>query len=106
MEFELTEISERIEHPLNINIYLKDHQLAMIQKCIEIENNNLCNYGIMNDKPGSGKSYTILAFILYLKLNNIKTNATIEINNDNDLDIKKSNKKCKNNLLHHTCSIM
>jgi len=29
-----------------------------------------------------------------------------KINNDNDLDIKKSNKKCKNNLLHHTCSIM
>ena len=70
MDYELTENSNKIEHPLDINIYLKNHQLAMVKKCIEIEEFNLCSYGVMNDKPGSGKSYAILAFILYMKLNN------------------------------------
>ena len=53
-----------IDHPIDINIYLKNHQLAMVKKCIDIEETNLCGYGIMNDKPGSGKSYTILAFFV------------------------------------------
>lgn len=81
MSYELTENSNRIEHPLDINIYLKEHQLAMVYKCIEIEEFNLCSYGVMNDKPGSGKSYAILAFILHMKLNN---NYNIDNNIDNN----------------------
>ena len=34
--YELTELSPRIDHPNNINIELKLHQLAMIYKCIDI----------------------------------------------------------------------
>ena len=79
MNYELTEESNRIEHPLDINIYLKEHQLAMVYKCIEIEEFNLCSYGVMNDKPGSGKSYAILAFILHMKINN-KYNIDITTN--------------------------
>ena len=52
----------------NINIQLKPHQLAMIQKCIDIESFNISQYGIMNDKPSTGKSYVILSIILYYKL--------------------------------------
>ena len=41
--------------PDDINIKLKKHQLAMLNKCLEIEKNN--NMGIMRDKPGAGKTY-------------------------------------------------
>ena len=50
--------SEIAEHPKNINIKLKNHQLAMLKKCKIIENNN--SFGIMNDRPGTGKTYVIL----------------------------------------------
>lgn len=63
-DIELTSDSTKIEQPLNINITLKDHQLAMVNKCIEIENVNMCNFGIMCDKPGTGKTYVILTHIL------------------------------------------
>jgi hypothetical protein len=59
----LNEYSDKIIHPENININLKDHQLAIIKKCIEIEEANICNMGIMSDKPGTGKTYAILGFI-------------------------------------------
>jgi len=62
-EVELNETSEKINQPENIDILLKDHQLAMIKKCITIENNNICNLGIMSDKPGCGKTYAILGLI-------------------------------------------
>jgi hypothetical protein len=64
----LNEDSNRIEDIENINIKLKGHQLAMIHKCIEIENFNLCSYGIMSDKPGTGKTFAILGFIYAMKL--------------------------------------
>ena len=62
-ELLLNELSDKIIHPENINIILKDHQLAIIKKCIEIEETNICNMGIMSDKPGTGKTYAILGFI-------------------------------------------
>jgi hypothetical protein len=62
-QLELDENSDKIDQPSNINIILKDHQLSMIQKCIEIENNNICGIGIMSDKPGCGKTFAILGFI-------------------------------------------
>lgn len=65
--FELTPDSPKIEQPLNINIKLKDHQLAMVKKCMEIEDVNIRNFGIMCDKPGTGKTYAILTHILLSK---------------------------------------
>ncbi len=62
--YELTPDSPKIEQPLNINIKLKDHQLAMVKKCIDIENDNIRSFGIMCDKPGTGKTYAILTHIL------------------------------------------
>jgi len=64
---EINEESPKIDQILDINIVLKDHQLAIINKCIEIENVNICNFGIMNDRPGTGKTYAILGLIYYTK---------------------------------------
>jgi len=67
---ELDENSNRIDdiaYITGINIILKDHQKAIIYKCIEIENINICNFGIMSDKPGSGKTYITLSLIYYRK---------------------------------------
>lgn len=69
MEIEINELSPKIEHLDNLNIILKDHQLAIIKKCVEIEENNICNFGIMNDKPGTGKTYAILGLIYHQKKN-------------------------------------
>ncbi len=66
--YELNETSNRINHLDNLNINLKDHQLAIIKKCEDIEIMNICNIGIMSDKPGTGKTYAILGYILYNKL--------------------------------------
>jgi len=66
--------SEIDDNPKNINIKLKTHQLAMLKKCKEIENNN--TFGIMSDKPGTGKTYVILSLIYDSKLLN-KTNIII-----------------------------
>ena len=66
-DIELTESSDRINDIDDINIVLKDHQLAIIKKCIEIEETNICNIGIMSDKPGTGKTYAILGLIHYTK---------------------------------------
>ena len=62
--------SKSINHPNNINIILKNHQLASIYKALEIEQFNIVPYGIMNDKPGSGKTYTILGFIYHTQSKN------------------------------------
>ena len=83
---ELDENSETIEQPDDINIKLKPHQLTLLHKCIDFENNRikLKNYksirdkyinlqdndyikthvGILGDKVGSGKSYVVLALIM------------------------------------------
>lgn len=59
----LTSDSPTIEHPHDINIKLKNHQLAMIKRCLDIENQNEAQFGIMNDKPGTGKTYAIISLI-------------------------------------------
>ena len=68
MEYLLSENSSIDEHPKNINIILKKHQLAMLKKCKLIENIENNYYGIMNDKPATGKTYVILSLI-YESLN-------------------------------------
>ena len=59
----LNKDSPKIDHLEDINITLKDHQLAIIKKCIIIEEVNICGLGIMSDKPGTGKTYAILGYI-------------------------------------------
>ena len=68
--------SERAEHPKNVNIKLKDHQLAMLKRCNDIENieNNI--FGIMKDKPGTGKTYVVLSLI-YESIEQNKTNIIV-----------------------------
>jgi hypothetical protein len=63
MELLLNENSDKIDPLEDINITLKDHQLAIIKKCILIEETNICGLGIMSDKPGTGKTYAILGHI-------------------------------------------
>jgi hypothetical protein len=64
----LDNTSPKYEQPSDINIFLKNHQLAMLYKCIEIEQkSNIC---VMRDKPGAGKTYVILSFINELKKKN------------------------------------
>jgi hypothetical protein len=58
-----------IEHPDGLKIILKEHQLAMTQKCMDIEAIDN-NYGIMSDRPGSGKTYVILTLIYLKKIYN------------------------------------
>jgi len=64
----LNENSFKIEHPNNVHIKLKNHQLAMVKRCIDIEENSENEFGIMSDKPGTGKTYSILALIYHYKL--------------------------------------
>jgi hypothetical protein len=71
---ELTNESDRINELNNINIQLKNHQLAMIKRMIDIENINICKLGILNDKPGTGKTYAILGYIYHT---NIKPNIIV-----------------------------
>lgn len=56
----------------NDNIRLKNHQLALLYKCIALENDNKSdefssNIGVIADNVGSGKSYVILALMEYNK---------------------------------------
>ena len=67
----LSSNSELATHPKNINIKLQKHQLAMLKRAIDIENfDNEINkntFGIMNDKPGTGKTYVVLSLIYETK---------------------------------------
>ena len=58
----LTNDSLLADHPINIDIKLKNHQLALLQRCLEIEKAGN-KFGIMNDKPGTGKTFVILSLI-------------------------------------------
>ena len=60
---EINNDSESIDHPDNLTVILKKHQLQIIQKCINIEKEDLCHYGILCDKPGAGKTFAILGLI-------------------------------------------
>ena len=72
----LNENSEYYELTKDSNVILKNHQKAMLKKCIAIENIENNNYGIMNDKPGTGKTYVIISLI-YETLKNNSTNIII-----------------------------
>jgi SNF2 family DNA or RNA helicase len=92
---ELDDSSPRVEHPKNIKISLKDHQLSLLARCIHYENNHLylkdfsktasdyanasirTNMAIIGDRVGSGKSYVILSLIITNDLMQ-KDNTTIK----------------------------
>lgn len=71
---------------INCKISLKKHQLALIAKCIELENgclkiddgtrlNNLYStIGIIGDKVGSGKSYSLLGLFLANSVPKVRRN--------------------------------
>ena len=59
-----------IEHPDGLKITLKDHQLAIVQKCMNIEAIEDNKYGIISDRPGAGKTYAILTLIYLKKIYN------------------------------------
>jgi hypothetical protein len=70
----LTSESPRIEQPPRLKIQLKQHQLALIHRCRELEDSSLTNYvlgslniktriGIIGDVVGSGKTLSILGLI-------------------------------------------
>jgi len=43
---------------------LRDHQLAMLQRCVDVESHWPQGIGILKDKVGSGKTHVILALIM------------------------------------------
>lgn len=89
---ELTEEDQEYEGHLESKIELKHHQRVLLHKCIELENCGIdiskdphlkqtykyvrANLGILGDKVGSGKSYTILALILANPVPKVKYNKT------------------------------
>ena len=67
--------------PETSNINLTMHQCAMLHKCQEIENNQEESgieypYLVLGSKPGSGKSYVILSYILSEKLRYAETDSS------------------------------
>lgn len=110
----------------NCNVILKSHQLSLLHRCIEYENNNQnlsnfsllkpfvdkndyfkTNIGIIADRVGSGKSYVILSIIL---CNNIvdKDNLIIKSSGLNNITyyFKENKRIIKTNLIvipHNLC---
>ncbi len=62
----------KIDHIEDIDIVLKDHQRALVRRCLNIEkyyiNKDGENYGVMSDLPGAGKTFTVLSLVWFSKL--------------------------------------
>lgn len=58
--------------PILAKFELWDHQKAMLYKCIEIEFKE--KFGVLADKPGTGKTFVVLSLILS-SINNITKNS-------------------------------
>lgn len=89
---EMNEDNKAYWDPIPSKIDLKHHQRVLLQKCIELENFGIdiaddeylsatykyvrANLGIIGDKVGSGKSFTLLALILVNPMPKVKYNKT------------------------------
>lgn len=89
---ELNEDNMEFSGRIPSKVQLKHHQRVLLQKCIELENFGVdisddpylsatykyvrANLGIIADKVGSGKSYTLLALILVNPVPKVKYNKT------------------------------
>lgn len=89
----LTDQSPKVANPSSFKVHLKEHQRTLIAKCIELENMGLnpsldpyledryrsikSNIGIIADKVGSGKTYSILGLIFHNETPLIKFNQTM-----------------------------
>lgn len=73
--YELTELDPMINQPEGLYIKLKQHQRTLAHRCIMLEQGKSINpaytihtkFGVICDKVGSGKSYTILSILLLNK---------------------------------------
>lgn len=73
--YELTELDPMIDQPEGLYIKLKQHQRTLAHRCIMLEQGKSINpaytihtkFGVICDKVGSGKSYTILSILLLNK---------------------------------------
>lgn len=97
--YELTEEDGKEEHPPGWKIGLKDHQLTLIKKCMYLENTGInplddrlldmrfrtikTNIGIIGDKVGSGKTYSILGLIACNPEPKVKFNYTMMFGQNN-----------------------
>lgn len=123
---ELNENNDKAVQPINIKVTLKPHQLTLLQRCIDYENNpqKLKDYvklsgvvtsedffttrmGIIADRVGGGKSYVILSIIL---MNNImnRDNTIVKSSGLNNITfhVKDNKDEVKTNLLvipHNLC---
>lgn len=123
---ELNENNIKAPHP-KCNINLKPHQLSILQRCIEYENDDKklhsfgslesyvrkndyfkTNIGVIADRVGSGKSYVILSIILSNSIIN-RDNTLIKSSGLNNITyyFKDEKKIVKTNLIvipHNLCS--
>jgi SNF2 family DNA or RNA helicase len=85
---QLTEESPRVSQPEEIKLPLRNHQLAVIQAMHAQEKASLegiaygptktyCNYGVLGDEVGTGKSLAVLGFIAHMKKQDMQTNQSI-----------------------------
>jgi SNF2 family DNA or RNA helicase len=81
---QLTEDSQRVSQPVQIKLPLRDHQLAVIHAMHMQEKASLegikhgstktyCNYGVLGDEVGTGKSLAVLGFIAHMKAQESQT---------------------------------
>ena len=87
------------EHPPNINVILKNHQLSMLQRCKDIENMDKNNFGITGELNFSGR-ITEIGGLEYKFLGSIKCGIKKFIYpKANQSDYEKFMEKYKNNKL-------
>ncbi len=60
----LTRSSSKVGAIPKTALALKDHQSAMVQRCLEMEKSNNLPYGVINTPVGSGKTFVCLALPL------------------------------------------
>lgn len=72
----LNDDSPTIQPIADIQIVLKDHQRALVRRCLNIEKFFIQrqgeNYGVLSDLPGAGKTYVVLSLLWFIKQYYIK----------------------------------